>query len=709
MRKSRRKKKNIRTYIGITISLSAVLLPILAACVCLTVKQKEKQTDRQIAPDELLLTYMNRIPEQKYGQMYEMTDLPDSGQIQKQDFIKRNKAIYQGMEIQNMKTKILSYQEEEQIVRYETSFDTPAGNICFENEAFFVKTEKGYRLAWNDACIYPQLRADDKIRVTVQQAQRGKILDRNGSVLAGPGTASVAGIVPGKLENRDHAVSQIADLLEIKTEQIEKKLSAGWVRDDSFVPIKTLRKVEETDLMAQEPDEEVLKEQQRQQRLLEIAGVMISDTQIRSYPLGEAASHLAGYVQSVTAEDLEKHAGEGYTANSVIGRSGAEGLFEQELKGKNGCRIYIVDADGKETEELACKKAEHGRNIRLTIDAGLQKDLYEQFQEDKGCSVAMHPYTGEVLALVSTPSYDNNDFILGLSDEQWKTLNEDVNQPMFNRFRQVWCPGSSFKPITAAIGLDTGAVDPYEDYGNVGLSWQKDASWGAYYVTTLHAYEPVVMENALIYSDNIYFAKAALKIGAGQLKTSLLNLGFTQRIPFEIAMSKSRYSNTENIETEIQLADSGYGQGQMLINPLHLAGIYTAFCNEGNMIKPYLVWREDTRPQYWIKNAFSKETASLVCSGMQKVISDVHGTGYKAYRDDVVLAGKTGTAEIKAAKEDTSGTELGWFVVLTAEKTVDRPVLIVTMTEDVKGRGGSGYVVEKQKQVLDHWFSTAGS
>ena len=145
--------------------------------------------------------------------------------------------------------------------------------------------------------------------------------------------------------------------------------------------------------------------------------------------------------------------------------------------------------------------------------------------------------------------------------------------------------------------LDTGAVDPYEDYGNVGLSWQKDASWGAYYVTTLHAYEPLVIENALIYSDNIYFAKAALKIGAGQLKTSLLNLGFTQRIPFEIAMSKSRYSNTENIETEIQLADSGYGQGQMLINPLHLAGIYTAFCNEGNMIKPYLVWQEDTRPE----------------------------------------------------------------------------------------------------------------
>lgn len=705
MTKSRRRKKRIKIFIGITISLSAALLSVLTAYLFLADKRTEKQTRRQAAPEELLLTYMDYIPEHKYEQMYEMIDLPVSGQIPKKDFIKRNQAIYEGMEIQNMKTKILSYQEEENIVRYETSFDTPAGEICFENEAFFVKSENGYRLAWNDACIYPQLGANDKIRVTVQQAQRGEILDRQGRVLAGQGIASAAGIVPGKLKNRAHAIRQIADLLEIKAEEIEKKLSAGWVRDDSFVPVKTLRKVKETEFMALEPDEEAVKEQQRQRQLLEIPGVMISDIQVRSYPLGEAAAHLVGYVQNVTAEDLQKHAAEGYTANSVIGRSGAEALFERELKGNNGRRISIVDADGKEKEELAVKKAEHGKNVRLTIDAGLQKDLYEQFREDKSCSVAMHPYTGEVLALVSTPSYDSNDFILGLSEEQWKALNEDENQPMYNRYRQVWCPGSSFKPVTAAIGLETGAVDPDEDYGNVGLSWQKDASWGSYYVTTLHAYEPVVMENALIYSDNIYFAKAALKIGAQQMKMSLRNLDFGQRIPFEIVMSKSQYSNTENIETEIQLADSGYGQGQMLVNPLHLAGIYTAFCNEGHMIQPYLIWREDTRPQYWIKNAFSQETAQLVLNGMRKVISDVHGTGYKAYREDVVLAGKTGTAEIKAAKEDTSGTELGWFVILTAEKTADRPVLIVSMTEDVKGRGGSGYVVEKQKRVLDNWFS----
>ena len=556
-----------------------------------------------------------------------------------------------------------------------------------------------------DALIYPELLETDKVRVSVTQAKRGEILDRNGRVLAGKGTASSVGIVPGKLENQDDSLKQIADLLGMKPEEIEKKLSAKWVKEDSFVPVKKLRKVEEIELMSLEPDEEALKEYERQQRLLEIPGVMISDTEVRSYPLKDAAAHLVGYVQNVTAEDLENHAGEGYTASSVIGRSGAEGLFEKELKGQNGCRIYIVDSDGNEKEELACRIVENGKDIKLTIDSELQKALYEQFQSDKSCSVAMNPYTGEVLALVSTPSYDNNDFIMGLSSEKWAALNEDENKPMYNRFRQVWCPGSTFKPITAAIGLESGAVDPNEDYGNVGLSWQKDASWGSYHVTTLHAYNPVVLENAIIYSDNIYFAKAALKIGAAEMKDSLLRLGFQEELPFEIVMAKSQYSNTENIETEIQLADSGYGQGQILINPLHMACIYTAFCNEGNVIKPHLLYSQETKTEYWIPNAFSVNHTNIVLEGLKKVVNDSHGTGYAAHREDILLAGKTGTAEIKVSKEDTSGTELGWFAIFTAEKTEENPILIISMVEDVKGRGGSGYVVEKDKQVLESWLN----
>jgi cell division protein FtsI/penicillin-binding protein 2 len=601
--KSRNKRKKTRSrLLWIAIAVIGIAAVISAVCVAGMLATKENAWR---TPEEFLVEYMDHIPKQEYEEMYAMLHIEASGNVSQEDFVKRNSAIYEGIEVQNMMVEILTYDEEQMAVTYQTSFDTVAGTISFENEALFLKGEDGYKLVWDDSMIFPNLTSTDKVRVSTTQAVRGEILDRNGRVLAGKGIASSVGIVPGKLENREEAIAQVAELLETTPEAIEKKLSAQWVKDDSFVPIKTIPRVEEIELMKIEPDEEVLKEKERHEKLLEIPRVMISDVEVREYPLGEAVAHLVGYVQSVTAEDLEEHAGEGYTANSVIGRSGMEGLFESELKGQNGCRIYIVNSEGKEKEELACILVQHGQDIQLTIDANLQVSLYEQFKEDKSCSVAMNPYTGEVLALVSTPAYDNNDFIMELSSEQWTALNEDENKPMYNRFRQVWCPRSTFKPITAAVGLESGAIDPMEDYGNVGLSWQKDASWGSYHVTTLHAYEPVILENALIYSDNIYFAKAALKIGSDELESSLTRLGFNEKLPFEIKMAESQYSNTERIETEIQLADSGYGQGQVLVNPLHMACIYSAFCNGGNVIKPYLVYQKDAVAEYWIPGAFS--------------------------------------------------------------------------------------------------------
>ena len=703
-RKSRNKRKKTRSRL-LWIASAAIGIAAVISAVCVAGMIATKKNAWR-TPEELLVEYMDHIPKQEYEEMYAMLHIEASGNVSQEKFVTRNSAIYEGIEARNMAVQIIAYDEEQMSVTYQTAFDTVAGTISFENEALFLKGEDGYKLVWDDSMIFPNLTSADKVRVSTTQAERGEILDRNGRVLAGKGTASSVGIVPGKLENKEEAIAKIAELLEIAPEVIEKKLSAKWVKDDSFVPIKIIPKVEKIELMKYKPDQKVLKENERHETLLEIPGVMISDVEVREYPLGETAAHLVGYVQSVTAEDLEEHAGEGYTANSVIGKSGMEGLFEKELKGKNGCRVYIVNSEGKEKEELAYILVQDGHNIKLTIDANLQSSLYEQFKEDKSCSIAMNPYSGEILALVSTPSYDNNDFIMGLSSEQWTALNEDEDKPMYNRFRQVWCPGSTFKPIIAAIGLQSGAINPTEDYGNVGLSWQKDASWGSYYVTTLHAYEPVILENALIYSDNIYFAKAALKIGSEEMESSLTGLGFNEELPFEIKMAESQYSNTEGIETEIQLADSGYGQGQVLVNPLHMACIYSAFCNEGNVIKPYLVYQNEAIAEYWIPGAFSNETASRVLEGTKKVVNDSNGTGYAAHRDDILLAGKTGTAEIKASKDDTSGTELGWFAIFTAEDTVERPILIISMVEDVKGRGGSGYVVKKDSLVLEEWFSS---
>ncbi len=699
-----RKNHNLRIAHIRLIQVTAIIIGIIVICVLFLEKEMFEKKSYQKMPEKLLTRYMSFIEKRDYEKMYDMIAEKESGNVTKDYFVKRNSDIYEGIEASNVAVDIIEFDKKTETVTFVISFDTIAGNIIFENKASFIKIKDKYKLLWDDSLIFPELNSSDKVRVSKIKARRGEILDRDGNMLAGEGTATTVGLVPKEIKDSDADILKIAELLETDKEAIKEKLGQEWVNEDSFVPIKVIPKVKEADLMTLQPDEMLLEEKKRQEELMAIPGVMFSDTQVREYPLGEAAAHLIGYVQNVTSDDLKEHSGEGYTNDSVIGRSGVESLFEENLRGQDGYRIYIVDSDGREKEKLAFKMAKHGENVQLTIDSKLQTQLYEQFKNDKSCSVAMNQYTGEVLALVSTPSYNNNDFIMGLSDEKWSLINNDKNRPMYNRFRQAWCPGSAFKPVIAAIGLAKGALDPFKDYGNEGLKWQKDSSWGSYFVTTLHTYEPVTLENALIYSDNIYFAKTALKIGRNELENSLESLWFNKKIPFEIAMEQSQFSNTGSIETEIQLADSGYGQGQILVNPLHMACMYSAFCNSGNIVKPYLLYQKTPDVKYWMEEVFCDETVNHVLKGMKGVVNNPYGTGYEAYFDDIALAGKTGTAEIKKSGDDKSGTELGWFCVFTTEKAQEKPILIISMTEDVKGRGGSGYVVKKDREVINNWF-----
>ena len=673
-------------------TMAAILILLIVGAVAVVLVRRPFDAGK---PDELLADYFACIEKGAYDKMYGMLDEESKANISKKDFVTRNQKIYEGIEAKNVKISVKDAKKTDggEKVSYLTSMDSVAGKIEFENQAMCTRDSyfDEFKLSWDDSLIFPDMKDTDKVSVSTSQAVRGQILDRNGNMLAGPGTAPSVGLVPGKMsENKEADIAQLAGLLGMTEEEINSRLSAAWVTPDSFVPLKTLNSQQSQELTEQ---------------LLTIAGVLINDTEVRTYPLGEKAAHLIGYVQSVTAEDLEEHKGEGYTSSSVIGKSGIEGLYEKELKGENGVKISIMTEDGVEKNVVASVDKQDGENIRLTIDSDLQGLVYDQFREDKSCSVAMNPFTGEVLALVSTPAYDDNEFILGMSGERWDQLNNDENKPLYNRFRQVWCPGSSFKPITAGIGLTTGTINPDEDYGSEGLSWQKDESWGDYHVTTLHEYSPVNLENALIYSDNIYFAKAALNIGADNLMKSLKLLGFGQELPFEIKMSQSQYANDGGtIDSEIQLADSGYGQGQILINPLHLATLYTSILNDGNVIRPYLTYSETPKSEVWIAQAFSSDAASRVKTALEKVVNTPEGTGYGAHREDIALAGKTGTAEIKADQNDTTGTELGWFGVFTEDAAAQKPVLLMSMVEDVKDRGGSGYVVDKSAAILQGYL-----
>lgn len=423
---------------------------------------------------------------------------------------------------------------------------------------------------------------------------------------------------------------------------------------------------------------------------------------VREYPYGEIAAHLVGYIRGISAEELQAHKGEGYTESSTIGKTGLELAFEDRLRGKNGTGIYIVDANENTLKTIAETDVEDGEDIRTTIDIELQKEIFNEFDGDNGLSVAMNPKTGEVLAMVSTPSFDSNSFITGFTDEEWNTLSSDENTPMFARYESTWAPGSSFKPVTGAIGLTTNSFTADENFGTSGTSWQNNSSWGDYKVTTLTTYSGTAnLRNALIYSDNIYFAKAAIKIGSDTLSKQLLNIGFDKSLDFPIGMSSSQFGENNEFSSEVQLADSGYGQGQVLVNPLHMASIYSAFVNDGNMIKPYIEYGEET--EYAVENAFTEEAAEEIRDDMIQVVENSNGTGHEAQIRGVTIAGKTGTAELKASKEE-EGEELGWFNAIVISDEANEQLLTINMIENVENRGGSHYLLPKVKNIIEGYL-----
>lgn len=665
--------KNKKILIGIII-ITSVIIGIITFFI---INKTEK-------PDQVLQDYFTKISEEKYEEAYEMLSESAKNKIAKDTFVKKNYSIYKGIDMIDLKTEITNVENNEKIT-YNQKMNTSAGEISFTNEASVIKEDKKYKINWKNRLIYPYLNENDKIRVKTLKSERGNIYDRNNILLAGKGNISSIGLVPGKMsENKEADIQKLSTILGVSVESINNKLGMSYVKDDTFVPIKNVAKTET----------------QLKERALSISGVKITTESSRVYTLGKEASQLIGYVQAISAEEVEENKGKGYNSNSVIGKAGIEKVYEETLRGKDGKEIYIEDENGKKVKTIAKQEVENGKDVKLTIDANKQKQIYESLEENKGAYVAMDSKTGEIIALVSTPSYDSNDFALGMSTEEWKNLNEDEKNPLLNRFTKAWSPGSTFKPVTGAIGITEGIINPEEDFGRSGLSWQKDSSWGSYMVTTLTPYnEPANMQNALIRSDNIYFAKVALKLGYNKFMEGLNKLGFNEDINFEIGTTKSTYDTDGKITDEVQLADSGYGQGQILVNPIHMASIYSAFVNNGNMVKPTIIYKEDKKVEYLKENAISQEAANTIKEDLIQVVESPNGTAHDAKIEGVKIGAKTGTAELKASK-DEKGEVLGWFNAFTADESSENQLVVVSMIEDANSVGGSHYLFPKVTQLF---------
>lgn len=646
-RRVKQPKKNI-AKIGIKIKIFAFLLVVVAIIMIYS---------NFSSPARVIRAFYKNVNNHKYEELYNLVETDMS----KEEFTNKMKSVYDGMEVSSAWVTISINLKNSDVVnlKYVTNLNTIAGKLTFSNKSTLVKVNGKYKIKWDNSFLYPKLKNNQKIRVSTLKAKRGAIYDRNKNILAKDAKAYSIGIVAGKIKSDDD-LRVISKLLNITYKDIKAELAKPYVVDGTFVHLKNIDR----------------EQQELKTALLKIPAVKIIDYDIREYPYNEKLSTLLGFVQN---DD---------------GKSGLELTLNSQLKGLNGCEIY-VDDDGINVETILKKDRVNGKNIDLTIDVKLQELIYEKFKDVESATVAMNYTTGEILALVSTPSYETNKISLGISDNEWNEIVNNKKKPLFTRFLSKYTPGSTMKPIVAAIGLDTDSFTDTENFGKSVKTWQKDSSWKDFYVTTLEVYNGESnLEKALIHSDNVYFAKAALKIGKNLFKQELDRYGFNKPLNFEQNTDISVYGN---IDSEAKLAVSGFGQGEMEVNPIFMAKIYSAFANNGNVVTPYILQKEGN-DQNTVNsvNLIKPLTADKIKNDLKKVIDE--GTGKLAKIDGKNLYGKTGTAEIKMTKDDKSGEEIGWFNVFD-----DNKLLIVNMVENAKKLNGSKFSVKNLREVFDKY------
>lgn len=629
--------------------------------------------------------YTKLLNEKKYDELYEILTTDSKDYIKeefggKEGFINKYSAIYSAMGVNDIKINVGEIKDESEIP-VALSMDTIAGKLKYEDITIKLKKEDDkYKICWNESLILPDMVQGDKIRVKIINGKRGNILDKDNNLLAYNGEANYVNIDPNLFKTE--SISDLAKVLDISEEYIEKKIESNTNKNYAINLVKVSKY-----------------EVDRVEKALNIEGVTSQVINSRVYAEGEAFGSLLGYIGNITAEELEKKSDKGYTASSQIGKNGLEQVYEEKLRATDGVHIYIER--GSEEITVAKTKASDGEDIKLSIDSKLQKEVYDQMDKKKGASIAMDSITGEVLAMVSSPSYDSNTMVTYKTKTIGKEWEENENACFDNRANNLYSPGSTMKLITAAVGLENKVIDPNEKMKIDGLNWQNSSSWGNYKVTRVKDVSSVNLYDAVVNSDNIYFADKAIKIGSENLIEGAKKFGLGAEIDFEYPMPNSQISNNGKIDSEILLGDTGYGQGEVLTTPLQLTIAYSSLANEGKIMAPRLVISENKEAKVY-SDAIKKEYLDELKKDFSGVINDSDGSGYLCKINGEDLAGKTGTAEIKSTKEDTSGDENSWFVVVDMNKS---KLAISMVMENMKEKSTSKDLVPKVKNIMESYIS----
>lgn len=633
----------------------------------------------QKSEDETLEGFTGAFQEQNFGELYGFVSDDAKKSYTKDEVVNRNKQVFNDLGIKDTKLENLEESEadsEKNRKKFtgDLTMDTAYGELKRDYEIIlsYNEEENDWFVEWTPDLIIPGL-ADNQLKVESTNGERGDILDRDGEKLAFNGVKETVGYTAGTTDEAD--ILSLSDELEMSEESLQNLFDEKWIEDGMFVPIKDTNRF---------TDEEKQKFSEN--------GLSVTESPAREYALDNATYHLLGYVGKATKEEIE--AGEGYQSGDIIGKLGIEKLYEEKLRPAHGHNVAIVDQNGEEVESLFSKEPEDGEDVELTIDKEVQQTIYSNLKEDSGASVAMDPENGDMLATVSYPSPSPYDFMFGISQSDYDALNQDEENPLLNKFNRATSPGSTQKMLTSIIAMNSEGFDKDATKNISGNGWQKDASWGGYEVNRYHEIDGAFdLKRALTFSDNIYMAQTAMELGSETFVQGMKDLGLGHVYDTDYPIYTSQVSNSGTIDTDILLADTAYGQGELMISPIQMTSIYGGIINGGDVYTPHILKESENKVQ--VEDIATQDNLNYLEEAMRTVVTENHPDDTE--RDYAEFAGKTGTSENKVS-QDSRGSETGWFIGYDQNK---KDMMMSLYVEDVQDRGMSEYTAKKFAEIHD--------
>lgn len=565
------------------------------------------------------------------------------------------------------------------------------------------------RLAWMQLFQggqYKKIAEDNRLRRQYTQAPRGTMYDRNGAVVVSNRPSFAVSVIPAEYSNPQGVTPFLAKLSGLTPAEVEAMLTAG--REKPYTPVRIILDADAATLTKIE------------ERKATLPGVIIEAIPVRHYIYGKLAAHLFGFVGRISAEEYAERSAAGYNPSDLIGKDGLELVWEEVLRGVDGGREVEVNARGEEVGVAGEKAAIPGGGLVLTLDANLQKAAEDILEAQIAVSrsigepakgggvVVLDVRTGAVLVLASSPAFDPNVFVRGITAKDWNALINNPLSPLTNRVIQnAYPPGSVFKIVTAAAALDRGLVTAEEVFDDKG-------------VYTLHGWDffgwnpkglgKLNLEGAISMSSDPAFYELGRRLGADNLASYALTFGFGRPVGIRLPGEAEGLVPTEEWK-EASFGEPWYpgetliaaiGQGYYLATLLQQAALLMAVANEGSIYRPLLVdkilgpdgaVRQDIRPEVVHTVNLAPEHWAVIRRGLAAVTST--GTAATVFAGfPRTAAGKTGSAETGR------GTTHSWFACYAP---VDRPeVVVAALIED----GGDGSVAAGPvvRKVLDAYF-----